>query len=244
MHVLTGRTAVVTGAGSGIGRAVALDLAAAGARVTLTDVSAERLSTVGTDADADRARKVVADVCDEADVDRLAEAVGPVDIVVNCAGILDDLAPVAETEPSLWDRVIAVNLRGPFLMCRRFIPLMGDGGAIVNISSVAGVRGGRAGPAYTASKFGVLGLTRNIAATYGHRGIRCNAVLPGSVRTGIGTGVTPHAGGLAMRRRDDPLRPRQGEPEEIARVVRFLVSDDAGYLNGAEILVDGGYLAF
>jgi NAD(P)-dependent dehydrogenase (short-subunit alcohol dehydrogenase family) len=249
---LAGRVAVVTGAGSGIGRCVALELAAAHARLVLVDVSASRLAAVqeeveGVDAGGCLLTMSV-DVSNESDVDHLGTAVaaltGSVGVLVNCAGVLDDMAPAAEMAPSTWDRVIAVNLRGVFLMCRRFIPAMPEGGSIVNISSVAGLRGGRAGPAYTASKFGVLGLTRSIAANYQARGIRCNAVCPGSVSTALSAGLSPHAGGMALRAADDGMRPRQGQPDEIARVVAFLASDAASYVSGAEILADGGYLAF
>jgi NAD(P)-dependent dehydrogenase (short-subunit alcohol dehydrogenase family) len=249
---LSGRVAVITGAGSGIGRCVAFELAAAGAGLVLTDVSAPRLGEVRAELEQRHPGTAVllhaADVSEESQVDGLGDTIAAtadqVDVLVNCAGILDDLAPVAELDPALWDRVLAVNLRGPYLVCRRIIPAMRQGGAIVNISSVAGLRGGRAGPAYTASKFGVIGLTRNIAATYREQGIRCNVVCPGSVQTQLSAGLTVHPGGLAHRRSDDALRPRPGQPEEIARVVRFLAGDGASYVSGAEILVDGGYLAF
>jgi NAD(P)-dependent dehydrogenase (short-subunit alcohol dehydrogenase family) len=244
---LAGRVAVVTGAGSGIGRGVALELARAGAQLVLVDVVARRLEAVESEV-GDCLLAAAVDVSDESEVDRLGAAVAKlipvVHVLVNCAGILDDMAPTAEMKPSTWDRVLAVNLRGVFLMCRRFLPLMRSGGSIVNISSVAGLRGGRAGPAYTASKFGVIGLTRNIAANYRGQGIRCNAVCPGSVRTGLSAGARPNPTGMALRAAGDGDRPRQGEPEEIARVVAFLASDAATYVSGAEVLADGGYLAF
>jgi NAD(P)-dependent dehydrogenase (short-subunit alcohol dehydrogenase family) len=244
---LAGRVAVVTGAGSGIGRGVALELARAGAQLVLVDVVARRLEAVESEV-GDCLLAAAVDVSDESEVDRLGAAVAKlipvVHVLVNCAGILDDMAPTAEMKPSTWDRVLAVNLRGVFLMCRRFLPLMRSGGSIVNISSVAGLRGGRAGPAYTASKFGVIGLTRNIAANYRGQGIRCNAVCPGSVRTGLSAGARPNPTGMALRAAGDGDRPRQGEPEEIARVVAFLASDAAAYVSGAEVLADGGYLAF
>jgi NAD(P)-dependent dehydrogenase (short-subunit alcohol dehydrogenase family) len=249
---LTGRVAVVTGAGSGIGRAVALELAAAGARLVLADIVPERIEQVAEEVDGVAAGScllsVPVDVSDEAAVDRLGGAIESVtdrvSVLVNCAGILDDLAPIVDLQPTTWDRVLAVNLRGAYLMCRRLIPAMGDHASIVNISSVAGLRGGRAGPAYTASKYGLIGLTHNVASNYRDSGIRCNAVCPGSVRTSIGDAVSPHQAGLTLRRLDDPTRPRQGEPEEIARVVCFLASDAASYISGADVVVDGGYLAF
>lgn len=247
MDVAT-RTTVITGAGSGIGRATALAFARDGGAVVLVDLDQSRLDAVRAECGAN-ATDVRADVSSEDGAERVVRhalaRTGRVDALINCAGIMDDLAPVGEMSPALWDRVLSVNLRGTFLMCRAVIePMLVNGGAIVNISSVAGKRGGMAGPAYTASKFGVIGLTKSIAANYRDRGIRCNAICPGSIPTDIGGGVRANPTGMALRRADDAVRPRRGEPREIADVALFLASDLASYVSGADLLVDGGYLAF
>src|SRR5436305_6782593 len=146
----------------------------------------------------------VANISADDDVKRMLETAtstyGRLDILCNNAGMMDLMTPAADVPLALWDRVLAVNLTGPFLACRRAIPLMLEqgGGRIVNTASEAGLRGGTAGTPYTVSKHGVVGLTRSIAFHYGERGIRCNAVCPGGVETGIGVGSgMPHEAGLA-----------------------------------------------
>jgi NAD(P)-dependent dehydrogenase (short-subunit alcohol dehydrogenase family) len=246
------RVAVVTGAASGVGRALSTMLAAQHIDVAMVDTKQQALADLETEI-AQRGGSAVpmtADLRDHVAIehvfDKIVRELGRVDMLFNNAGVLDDLASVADMAPTMWDTVIAVNLTAPFMTCRLAIPLMLDvgGGSIVNIASVAGQRGGRAGPAYTASKFGLIGLTKNIAATYGHLGIRCNAICPGSVRTNIGAGIVQNENGRRLRDRDVAMKPRQAEPEEIAEVGAFLVSSAASYVNGAELTVDGGYLAF
>jgi NAD(P)-dependent dehydrogenase (short-subunit alcohol dehydrogenase family) len=149
---------------------------------------------------------------------------------------------VSEAE---WDRVIAVNLTGPYLLCNRAIPRMvrQHGGVIINTASLSGIRGGRAGAAYTASKFGLVGLTQNIAATYGAQGIRCNAICPGAVVTDIlgSAELGPDADRLRNRDRE---KPPAVQPDRIAHVALFLAMDESSYMNGAIIPVDGGASAF
>jgi NAD(P)-dependent dehydrogenase (short-subunit alcohol dehydrogenase family) len=171
---------------------------------------------------------------------------GRLDVLCNNAGVMDQLFPVHELDPPVWERVLAVNLTGPYLGCHHAVPIMLEqgGGVIVNTASIAGLRGGRAGAAYTVSKFGVIGLTQNVASAYWDTGIRCNAICPGSVDTSIGGGLKASELGWKLRMRDEGQRPRRGRPEEIARVAAFLASDDAAYVNGATIVVDGGYTAF
>ena len=246
------RVGVVTGAAGGVGRVLSSMLAAQHIEVVLIDKEEKAVADLA----AEIARRggsavpMTADLRDRVAIedvfDKIVRRFGRVDVLFNNAGVLDDLASVADMAPAMWDTVIAINLTAPFTTCRMAIPLMLDVGAgsIVNISSVAGQRGGRAGPAYTASKFGLIGLTKNIAATYGHLGIRCNAICPGSVRTNIGAGIDLNENGLRLRNRDVAMKPRQAEPEEIAAVGEFLVSAAASYVNGAELTVDGGYLAF
>lgn len=251
MPTLDGRVAVITGAGSGIGRAMATAFVAAGARVLAVDLSAERLAETRAHAgDPEALEPHVADAADEAAIAGMLAAAearfGPVDILCNNAGILDRMAPLDETDNALWHRVVGVNLTGPFLACRAALPgmLARGRGVIVNTCSIAGLLGGRAGIAYTATKHGLLGLTRSIAATYGDRGIRCNAVSPGSVKTDLAAGVEPSAAGWALRQKGLATRPPQAVPEEIAPVAVFLASDEARYVNGANIVADAGWTAY
>ena len=194
----------------------------------------------------------LANVASEADVDRMiataTSTYGRLDILCNNAGVMDLMMPAHEASVELWDRVIAINLTGPFLACRRAIPLMLEqgGGKIINTASEAGLRGGTAGTPYTVSKHGVVGLTKSIAFHYGDRGIRCNAICPGGVSTaiGIGRGTPSEAGLKKIQPIISPwLGSRIAQPEEQAAVVAFLASDEASYINGAILPVDNGWLA-
>lgn len=158
---------------------------------------------------------------------------------------MDRVLPVGEVTDEVWNSVLAVNLNGPFYTSRKAVPLMvaQGGGVIVNTASGAAVRGGVAGAAYTASKHGVVGLTKSIASYYAKEGIRCNAVCPGGVATNIGVGGIPHAEGMAKLRKVLELTPRIAVAEEIATVALFLASDDASFVNGAVLIADGGWAA-
>jgi len=248
-----GKVALVTGAGSGIGRALVQRLVAGGAAVVAVDIVEEPLQKVVAELQAQEGKVTacVANVASDVDVERmLATATttyGRLDILCNNAGIMDNMTPAADASLQLWDRVIAVNLTGPFLACRRAIPIMLEqgGGRIVNTASEAGLRGGTAGTPYTVSKHGVVGLTRSIAFHYGDRGIRCNAVCPGPVETNIGLGGrNPHEAGLAkVMKLVQATTGRVAKAEELAAAIAFLASDDASFLNGAIVPVDDGWLA-
>ncbi len=248
-----GKVALVTGAGSGIGRALVQRFVAGGAAVVAVDIVEEPLQKVVAELQAQEGKVTacVANVASDVDVERmLATATttyGRLDILCNNAGIMDNMTPAADASLQLWDRVIAVNLTGPFLACRRAIPIMLEqgGGRIVNTASEAGLRGGTAGTPYTVSKHGVVGLTRSIAFHYGDRGIRCNAVCPGPVETNIGLGGrNPHEAGLAkVMKLVQATTGRVAKAEELAAAIAFLASDDASFLNGAIVPVDDGWLA-
>jgi NAD(P)-dependent dehydrogenase (short-subunit alcohol dehydrogenase family) len=244
----TGRVALVTGAASGIGRATALRFAAEGARVVATDGNAEGLATLVADVGSSIST-IAGDLRDAAFIDRLvteAEAIGPVAVLANVAGIMDHFVPVGEVDDAMWENVLAVNLTAPMRMCRVFLPLMagrGDG-RIVNVASIAGLGGSGAGAAYITSKHGVIGLTRHIAYTYGPQNIRCNAVCPGGVETGIGASAEPTVPWAYERQLLAlALAGRTAAPDEIAAVISWLASDEASNVNGTIMPADGGWKA-
>ena len=256
-----GRVALVTGAASGIGRATALRLAAEGARVAAVDrdaAGAER--SVAEIAGA--GGTACAFACDVASSTAVAEtaraaalALGPVDVLANVAGIGDrGGAPIESIEDAVFHGVLAVNLAGPFYFCRALIPGMAERGrgAVVNVSSLAGrTKSALGGLAYTASKSGLLGLTRHLAFDYGPRGVRVNAICPGGVDTPMiraaAAAGAAQGGEIAKLRAAHaaalqalmPIK-RLSSPEEQAAAIAFLASDDASYINGVSLDVNGG----
>jgi NAD(P)-dependent dehydrogenase (short-subunit alcohol dehydrogenase family) len=195
-----------------------------------------------------RAQMVTADVTVPADIDRIVAQLpdGRVDVLANIAGIMDYFLPVSELDDATWDRVIGVNLTGVMRLCRAVLPAMRDAGhgAIVNVASIGGLTGSAAGTAYTASKHGVIGLTRSIAYLYAEDGIRCNAVCPGGVETNIGRTATPSVQWAYQRLETSFAKAvRMAQPDEIAALVSWLSSDEASNVNGAVITADGGWMA-
>lgn len=252
MTALDGTTAIVTGGASGIGRAICGRFAASGAAVAVVDIDESGAdATAGAIADAGgRAIAVTTDlrVPDDiaAAVARVGDEFGSIDVLVNNAGVMDALRPPLSVSLPQWELAFAVNVTAPFLLCQAVLPgMIANGrGAIVNIASIAGLSGGRAGTAYTASKHALVGLTRSIAFTHVEDGIRCNAICPGGVATGIADRDDPRDPfGAERYRLAHATKPRHGEPDEIASVAAFLASDRASFVNGAIVPVDAGWTA-
>jgi NAD(P)-dependent dehydrogenase (short-subunit alcohol dehydrogenase family) len=240
----TGRTIIVTGAGSGIGRATALRLLSEGARVIGADISAERLAVLQEDGGSDRLVGVTGDVSLQADVDALVLAAGPtVDGLVNNAGIMDSFLPTAEITDEVWDRVFRVNVTSQMRLMRAVLPGMVSAGfgRIVNIASEAGIRAGASGTTYSASKHAVIGLTKSTALFYGPKGVGCNAVAPGAVKTNI---EAPFLSAWAAERLGPIMQttiPAPAEPEDLAASICWLLSEDSPNVNGAVLMSDGGW---
>jgi NAD(P)-dependent dehydrogenase (short-subunit alcohol dehydrogenase family) len=251
---LNNKTAIVTGAASGVGKAIAELFAKEGARIVVADINESAIvATVqGIQQAGGEAVGVVANVAKEEDVqamvNKTVETYGRVDILVNNAGIMDNFRLIETIEDSLWDRVIAINLTGPMRVIRRAIPHMlkqGEG-IIINIVSAAGLSGGKAGVAYTASKHGLVGLTKNVGFMYAKSGIRCNAIAPGGVQTNISSTMTDidMAGMKVFKEGAGTLRRDPVDPVEIATVALFLASEDSKFVNGTVIAADGGWTAY
>jgi NAD(P)-dependent dehydrogenase (short-subunit alcohol dehydrogenase family) len=252
---LEGKVAVITGAGGGIGRAIAVELGRAGASLLLVGrtesaltESAEAARETGADV-----RIFVGDVSRSEDVrGYVAEAVdafGTIDVLVNNHGIEGTISPLAESSEEEFDQIIAVNLRGTYLGMRYVLPIMIEqgSGSVINMSSVAGERGLPATPAYNTSKHGMIGLTRSAASEVANAGVRVNAITAGMIDTRMLRSLAGQFmpddldGALDAIAGASPSR-RLGTPEEVANVVRFLASDASSFVNGAAWAVDGGAL--
>ena len=252
MKTLENKTAVITGAGSGMGKAMATLFAAEGAKVVVSDLKPDRVDAVVKEITANKGTAIgcPANVAKEDDVKKLIDTAiktfGSLDVLVNDAGIMDDFASVADVTDELWNRVMGVNLYGVFYTCRLAVPQMlkQGKGTIVNISSIGGLNGARAGAAYTTSKHAVIGLTKNIGYMYGTKGIRCNAIAPGAVNTNIMEGVNPNKPGMDRIMPGMAVNLRTAEPIEIANLALFLASDSASNINGTVVVADGGWTAY
>jgi NAD(P)-dependent dehydrogenase (short-subunit alcohol dehydrogenase family) len=251
---LQDKVAVITGAGSGMGLAMARRFAAEGAKVVIGDWNAERMAAAVREIGASGGTITGAqgDISDrataEALVDLAVSAHGRIDVLVNNAGVMDYMQGVGELDDDIWRRVMAINLDGPMFTMRRAVPLMAaqGGGAIINIASVGGIKGGAAGAAYTAAKHALVGLTKNTAWIYAPKGVRANAIAPGGTKTNIGETMPMDRidpVGAARLSAYSALIPAMLEPDDIGALALFLASDEGRYINGAVIPADAGWTA-
>jgi NAD(P)-dependent dehydrogenase (short-subunit alcohol dehydrogenase family) len=250
---LKDKIAIVTGAGSGIGRATAMLFAREGARLVLNDIDRQSLDKVADQVGKDRNRTVAGDIAKEDTARRLAEeaiaAFGRIDVLVNNAGI-HFLKDVTEMSVEEWDRLMDINLKSMFLCCKHVIPHMLQlrKGSIVNLASISSFIGqeveGASTFAYNITKAGALQLTKSLASRYAAEGIRVNCVCPGNVETNILKRDTAEEAAEFWRQaaRLEPMQ-RNAQPEEIANAILFLASDEASFVTGCPLLVDGGYLS-
>jgi NAD(P)-dependent dehydrogenase (short-subunit alcohol dehydrogenase family) len=252
MKTLDNKTAIITGAASGMGKAIAQLFALEGANVVIADLKQAEIDDV-VNAIKNAGGKCIGLVCNvsiESEVKLLMDTAlkhfNSVDILVNNAGVMDDFVPVDQVSTDLWNRIIGINLNGPFYTCRLAVQIMlkQERGVIINISSIGGLYGGRAGAAYTASKHAIIGLTKNIGFMYAQKGIRCNAISPGAVNTNIGKDMTPNSFGYERCVSGSSNMPRVGEADEIAKTALFLAGNDSSFINGSVVTADGGWTAY
>jgi len=252
MASLTSKVAIITGAGGGLGKSIAQAFIAAGAETVLVDVNQNYLSSAVAEL-GDNAHGIVGDVTSDTSVQSILDETitkfGRVDVLVNNAGIMDNFAPVGDVELKTWEKVLAVNLTGPMLMSRAVVKhfLAKEGGVILNVSSLGGLFGNRAGAAYTSSKHALIGLTKNTAAAYHKKNIRCNVICPGAmpntnIQDAFKAGIHQENQQLAMMTM--AMQPNMCDVGDMANLAAFLCSDASKTVSGAVITADGGWGAF
>lgn len=250
---LQDKVAVVTGAGSGMGKAIATLYAQEGAKVVVSDINEASAQAVAEDikAKGGEATFVVANVAKEEDIQNLIDTTvntyGTVDILVNNAGIMDSMEPAGDIVDDKWERIFAINTTSVMRATRKVLPIFLEKqkGVIVNIASAGGLHGARAGAAYTASKHAVVGFTKNTGFMYAQQGIRCNAIAPGGVETNITSTMTNiNHFGASRQQLGMAINPRAGKSEEIAQVALFLGSDESSFVNGTVVTADAGWSSY
>ncbi|WP_114167068.1 SDR family oxidoreductase [Exiguobacterium sp. TNDT2] len=247
---LSGKVAIVTGAASGMGKAIAELYAKEGARVVVSDMNLDGAQAV-VESISGEAFAIQTDVTSEEALQQLLDETvktfGQVDILVNNAGIMDGMEPVGEISNERWEKIFAVNTVSVMKSMRIAVDLFTKQGhgVIVNNISAGGLYGARAGAAYTASKHAVVGLTKNTAFMYADQNIRCNGIAPGAVATNIGSTMTNMSqAGFGRQQLGMAINPRVGQPEEIAQLALFLGSDESSFINGQVVAIDGGWTAY
>ncbi|MFD2043125.1 SDR family oxidoreductase [Ornithinibacillus salinisoli] len=249
---LDGKVAIVTGAASGMGKAIAELYAKEGAKVVLADLNLEGVEVVSEEItkNGGTAKAVKVNVAEITDVENMINTAvseyGTLDILVNNAGIMDGFEPVGDIVDERWDLIFDVNTKGVMRAMRKALPIFleKESGVIINTASTGGFSGAHAGAAYGASKHAVIGLTKNTGYMYAKQGIRCNAIAPGAVETNIGSSMkNVNEFGMGRAGLAHAVSPRTGQPEEIAQAALFLASDESSFVNGTVITVDGGWTA-
>ncbi|ERG67667.1 MULTISPECIES: SDR family oxidoreductase [Exiguobacterium] len=247
---LSGKVAIVTGAASGMGKAIAELYAQEGAKVVVSDMNLDGAKHVAENISGE-AIAIQTDVTSEEALQQLfdetVKTFGQVDILVNNAGIMDGMEPVGEISNERWEKIFAVNTVSVMKSMRIAVDLFTKQGhgVIVNNISAGGLYGARAGAAYTASKHAVVGLTKNTAFMYADQNIRCNGIAPGAVATNIGSTMTNMSqAGFGRQQLGMAINPRIGQPEEIAQLALFLGSDESSFINGQVVAIDGGWTAY
>lgn len=250
---LNEKVVILTGASSGIGEATALRFAEEGAKVVIVARTEEKLNKI-----VDKASEfpgeitaVAGDVSKQEDIEKVVnktiDLYGRIDILVNNAGVLDNYLSADNMTDEVWNRVLDINVTGPMRLIREVLKHMVEQnqGNIINTASVGGLYGGRGGLAYVASKHAVVGMTKHIGYMFQDKGIRCNAIAPGSIATEIGQKVRePNMDVLNKLMKGFELYPETGEAHQIANVMLFLASEDSSFVNGTTIVADGGWTAF
>jgi NAD(P)-dependent dehydrogenase (short-subunit alcohol dehydrogenase family) len=255
MKKLENKIALITGVGSGIGKEIMLLFAKEGCKVIATDKSELRISELKKETSSFEGNLKLfnGDVCDPKHIDDLItnclNAFGTIDILINNAGVMDNFEGVDAVDEAEWNKVFNINVHAPYRLMQRTIKLFLNkkSGNIINIASIGGLFGGRAGAAYTASKFALVGLTKNTGYLYAKKGIRCNAIAPGAVETHISETIDYSKLTEEIKDRIMPglvLNPRNGKPIEIAKIALFLASEDSSFINGSVLVADEGWTAY
>lgn len=249
---LENKVVLLTGASSGMGRDMALLFAKEGAKVVAVARREEKLKEIA-DQSKDFAGEILAcegDVSKQEDIDKMVDFTmgkyNRIDVLVNNAGVMDNFEAVADVTDEDWDKILSINLTAPMRILRKVIPIMikQEKGNIINISSLGGLYGARAGASYTSSKFALTGLTKNTAYMYAEKGIRCNSIHPGGVDTEISKNLKPNEFGMDRVMKGVANNLRSGSGEEIANIALFLASEESSFVNGAAIVADAGWTAY
>ncbi len=255
MKRLENKIALVTGAGSGIGKEIMLLFAREGCKVIATDISESRITELEKETSSfeGNIKLFHGDVCDNKHIEELVtnclNSFGTIDILINNAGIMDNFEAVDAVDEAEWNKVFNTNIHAPYRLMQRTIKhfINKKSGNIINIASIGGLYGGRAGAAYTASKFALIGLTKNTGFLFAKKGIRCNAIAPGAIETHISDSIDYSKLTDEIKNRIMPglvLNPRNGKPIEIAKIALFLASEDSSFINGSVITADDGWSAY
>jgi NAD(P)-dependent dehydrogenase (short-subunit alcohol dehydrogenase family) len=255
MKRLENKIALITGAGSGIGKETMLLFAKEGCKIIATDISESRISEIQKETSSfeGNIKLFHGDVCDTKHIEELItnclNSFGTIDILVNNAGIMDNFEGIDTVDEAIWNKVFSVNTHAPYRLIQRTMKLFLNkkSGNIINIASIGGLNGGRAGAAYTASKFALIGLTKNTGYLFAKKGIRCNAIAPGAIETNISDSINYSKLTDEIKDRIFPglvLNPRNGKPIEIAKIALFLASEDSSFINGSVITADDGWSAY